>query len=54
MKNYVIVILSAVIIAVVTTVILINVGLENAAGIGGGVAGAGAGVMASTLLKKKE
>ena len=53
MKNYFIIITCSVMVAIITTVILKNLGVESAAGIAGGVAGGIAGSLSSILLKNK-
>ena len=53
MKNYLIIISGSIMVAIITTIILKNLGLESTAGIAGGVAGGVSGALSSKLLKEK-
>ena len=54
MKNFSIIIISSITVAILTTIILKNLGLESTAGIAGGVAGGISGTLSSILLNRKK
>ena len=50
MKNFLIIIISSITVAILTTIVLKNLGLESTAGIAGGISG----TLSSILLNRKK